>query len=184
MKKRYLIVLSLITTLVMLTGAFSVMAQDDTTTPPAFPGRGFGMRGGNNMGWGNRGWGGPAEGSMINVVAEKLDMTIEELWAEFQAGKTMAELVEEKGLEMQDITDAFLSNRAEYLATQVEAGYLTQEQADAMQALMSANMETHLSADGTGFYAGNYGFGPGGRMGQRGGRMGQHGGRGFGFPWQ
>ncbi len=175
MKKRYLIALSLITVLVMVAGAFSVMAQDDTTdptTPQTFFGRGFGMRGGM------MGWGGPAEGSMMSIVAEKLDMTIQELWAEFQAGKTLTDLVAEKGLEMQDIVDAVLSSHAEFLAAQVEAGNLTQAQADAMQAMMSANIEANLSAGGTG-------FGPGGCIGLGGsgfggGRMGR-GGRG---NWQ
>ena len=68
-------------------------------------------------------------GSGNEFLAEQLGMTADELQAELEAGKTIAELAEEKGVDLQ-------ANRVEAMKEQiqqaVEDGRMTQEQADWM----------------------------------------------------
>ena len=91
---------------------------------PGMMGFGRGKRGcfGNRMG----GWVGSEN---HDVLAEQLGMTADELQAELQAGKTITELAEEKGVDLQ-------ANRIEAMKEQiqqaVEDGRMTQEQADWM----------------------------------------------------
>ena len=60
-------------------------------------------------------------------LAEALGMTVEELQAELEAGKTIAEIAEEQGI---DLGAFALEQAAERLAQAVEDGKLTQEEAD------------------------------------------------------
>jgi len=91
---------------------------------PGMMGFGRGKKGcfGNRMG----GWVGSEN---HDVLAEQLGMTADELQAELEAGKTIAELAEEKGVDLQ-------ANRVEAMKEQiqqaVEDGRMTQEQADWM----------------------------------------------------
>ncbi|HXV44447.1 MAG TPA: hypothetical protein VEC96_15390, partial [Anaerolineae bacterium] len=59
-------------------------------------GPGAGMGGGRMMGMGGR-WGGP-ENAVLPIVAEELGMTPDELLAELQAGKTIADVAAEKNV--------------------------------------------------------------------------------------
>lgn len=81
------------------------------------------------MGRMGRGPGG--ESVLLTVAAEKLGMTSDELMTALRDGKTIAGLAEEKGVDTQVITDAYLAQWKEKLDTQVAAGTLTQEEADA-----------------------------------------------------
>ena len=91
-------------------------------------------------------------------LAEQLDMTVDELQAELKAGKTVAELAEEKGV---DLDAARVDAMKERIEQAVEDGTLSQEQAD----WMLQGLEQ--------------GFMPGGRgFGGRGGHFG-----GFRGPW-
>lgn len=98
--------------------------------PGPFHGRGPGFGGPMGMGFP---MGGP-EYSLIAVAAEQLGMEPTELVTELQAGRTVAELAEERGVALQTIVDAFVAPRAERLAGLVAEGRLTQEQADEMRA--------------------------------------------------
>jgi len=109
---------------------------------PGF-GRGPGFAAGPMFGAGPR-WGGP-EHSLIAVAAEQLGMERAELITELQSGKTVAQVAEEKGVALQTIVDAFLAPRAEQLTEMVNNGQLTQEQADALLAMMTANVTEHLT---------------------------------------
>jgi hypothetical protein len=102
----------------------------------------FGM--GPGGGHGMFGWGGP-QNSPIAIAAEKLGMTREELIAELQAGKTVADVAKEKDVALETIVEAIMAPRAERLAQLVTDGKLTQEQADTMLATMRANITTRLS---------------------------------------
>ena len=82
-------------------------------------------------------WGGP-EQSMVVVAAEALDMEQADLVAELQSGKTLAEVAEANNVDVQDLVDAFLAPRAEFIAQAVADGKITQADADAMQARMQA----------------------------------------------
>ena len=82
-------------------------------------------------------WGG-AEHSMVAVAAETLDMEQADLVAELQSGKTLAEVAEANNVAVQDLVDAFLAPRAEFIAQAVADSKITQADADAMQARMQA----------------------------------------------
>jgi hypothetical protein len=71
-------------------------------------------------------------GQLVPVAAEELDMTVRELMAELQDGKSIADVAEEAGVDPQTITDAFLAQLTEKLDASVEEGRITQKQADWM----------------------------------------------------
>jgi len=77
----------------------------------------------------------PGKGGMANeAIAEALGLTQEELQAELEAGKTLAEVAEEQGVELQDLRDAAEADREQArrdaIAQAVKDGDMTQEQAD------------------------------------------------------
>jgi len=84
--------------------------------------------------------------SLVAVAAEKLDMTIPELRDALEDGQTIADLAQEKGVELQDIADAWLAERAEILSQAVADGRITQEQADEMLEHMEEEVLEHLRA--------------------------------------
>ncbi len=108
--------------------------------------------------------------TMYDEVAETLGLTPEELFSELHDGKTLAEIAEEQGVEMEAVRDAMEAAREELMEQAihqaVENGRMTQEQADWL-----------LEGLEQGFLPGGRGFGRG-----RGGRRG-HGGRGGGMGW-
>ena len=118
-----------------LSGAAVVFAQDST---PPIP---FGRHGGNR-GFGGRGMMGGFAGAssgqwtMFDTAAETLGLTPEELFAELRAGKSMDELAEEQGVELDALHETVNADRAEVrreaIEQAVEDGSLTQEQADWM----------------------------------------------------
>jgi len=77
----------------------------------------FGGRTGRWMGSGNE------------FLAEQLGLTVDELQAELEAGKTIAELAEEKGIDLQATRVEAMRERIQQA---VEDGRMTQEQADWM----------------------------------------------------
>lgn len=183
----------------LIAGTGFVAAQ--TTTPPApqtatpqAPWRPGWMMGGM-MGWGGFRWAGP-QNSLIAIAAETLGLTPQDLIAELEAGKTIAEVAEEQGVALETIVDAFLAPRAEALQAAVEAGRMTQEQADALLAQIREHVRTRLTATWT-F---RLGYGPGfmdengngicdpmeygtGRFGPNGGRFGPMGRGMMGRGW-
>ena len=70
--------------------------------------------------------------SLIGVAAEKLDMSVEDLFAELQDDKSIADVASEKGVDPQDIIDTYLAELGETLKQAVEEGKMTQNQADWM----------------------------------------------------
>jgi hypothetical protein len=155
-----------------------VLALGVTAVSAAWPGRGGDVPPGIPAMPGMR-----AGDPMLTVVAEQLDMEVADLVTELQAGKTIAQLAEEKGVATDAIVEAFVAAHAEQLAQAVEAGYLTQAQADAHLALLKADAEALLNRSfegipgfgmgrggfgmmGPGGMRGRGGFGPGGWWGQ------------------
>lgn len=133
-------------------------------------------RRGHKMG----GWMGGPENSLISVAAEQLGLTVEDLLAELQDGKTIADVAGQHGVGAQTIADGFITIRTEKLDEAVAEGRITQEQADEMLAHMTEEVADHLNEP---FHEGH---GPGGcrdelhggfwRGGHRGGGMGRFGG--------
>ncbi|WP_214828721.1 hypothetical protein [Exiguobacterium algae] len=68
------------------------------------------------------------------ALIEALGLTEEEVETARENGQSLPELAEEKGISVEDFIAAIMSSHEEKLATAVEDGNLTQEQADAILA--------------------------------------------------
>jgi lipoate-protein ligase A len=108
--------------------------------------QGFGRRGGMERGLmgPHMGFMGHGETSLVGVAAEALDMSVEDLHAELKDGKTIAEVAEEKGVDPQEIIDAYLGQLEENLAEAVEEGKITQNMADWMLEQAMENVPDQL----------------------------------------
>jgi transposase len=137
MKKKLLIgagVALIVLLLAGLGGAAFVFAQEPTSPIPfGWHGGGRGMGG---FGRGGFGWVGGGQWTMFDTAAEALGLTPEELFAELHAGKSLHEIAEAKGVDVQTVYDAMNAARGEAmqqaLQQAVEDGRITQEQADQM----------------------------------------------------
>jgi len=123
---------------IALAGAGLAFAQGPTSPAP-----GYGCCGG----WGMRGgWGGWHGMGLIDALAELSGLEPTELYAEMQEGKTLLEVAQAHGISAEGLVEAALASRAEVLQQRIEAGYLTQEQADWMLEHMEEEMLEHLEA--------------------------------------
>ncbi len=113
---------------------------------------------------------GPNSEAALEAAADALGMTADELSTQLWGGKTLAELADEAGVDLQDVRDAVEAAQVEAVRAAiqqaVEDGRLTQAQADWL-----------LQGLENGYWSG-HGFGPGFGMG----RGGFFGSRGFGGP--
>lgn len=119
-----------------------------TPTPGANPnpwGRG-GMMGGRMGG----GWGGMMDVGFEDEVLALLGMTKEQLIAERQAGKSLAQIAEAKGVSEQRLIDTILAAKRADLDALVAQGKLTQAQADAMYQNMQQTAPQMIDSTGTG----------------------------------
>lgn len=109
----------------------------DETTVPQWGGRGGMMRGGSMMGGmmngQNGGTYGPMHEYMITALSEGLGMTAEELQARIDDGETPYQVAQSQGLSDEQIATLFDEAHDQALQAAVEAGVLTQEQADQME---------------------------------------------------
>ena len=159
MKKRFLILAgaALIVVLLATNVVVPAFAQEETPLSEA-P---CGGRGGGFL---------PGGGSWarFDVVAEALGLTPEEFFAEMHAGKTLEEIAEEQGVEMEAVREALQTARVEAMqeriAQAVEDGSMTQEQAD----WMLEGIEQGFLPMGRGFDSG-HGMRGGSGHGMRGG---------------
>lgn len=106
------------------------------------------------------GRGGPAgadRGASLSTIAAALNITEAELQSALQSGQTVADLATEKGIALQTIVDALITEQKSRLQQAVADGRLTQAQADAKLATLQSQLPTQLS---TVFTAG---MRPGGR---------------------
>jgi hypothetical protein len=132
----------LVTLLVIgVIGATNAYAQGSTDILP----HGRGPGGGRGLG---------LEG--LQVAAEALDMTTDELINELRSGKTLEELANEAGVDIQAVQDAIQAAHEEQLRARIEQavseGAMTQEKAD----WLLEGLEKGF-LDGPGF---GFGFGP------------------------
>ncbi len=77
-------------------------------------------------------------------IAELLGITAEELRAELDAGNTLAEIAASYDVTIDELVEAIVAPQAERLAAAVEAGNLTQEQADYLLADMTEHTTWQL----------------------------------------
>ena len=112
---------------------------------------------------------GPNSQAALEAAADALGMTADELSTQLWGGKTLAELADEAGVDLQDVRDAVEAAQVEAvraaITQAVENGSLTQAQADWL-----------LQGLDNGYWGGGFGFGHGFGMG----RGGLFGPRGFG----
>lgn len=115
---------------------------------------------------GGRGWFGWDGGSwtVFHTIAEALGLTPNELFTEsHDEGKSVSEIAEERGVDLDAVQDAVDASRAEAqreaIEQAVEDGSMTQEQADWLLEGMEKGF--HLGGRGMG-RGGHMGMGPGG----------------------
>jgi uncharacterized membrane protein len=166
MAKKRLVLLGGVALIVVLVaslaGATFVFADEPTPTPEApfgSRGRGFGL-------WGSS-W------TVFDTAAEALGLTPEEFFTELHAGKTLAEIAEAQGVELEAVQEAMNIARAEAMKEAIEQaledGYITQEQAD----WLVEGLEQGFFPTGRGFGFGGMrgGFGHSSRMKSGSGRI-------------
>ena len=128
-------------------GTTTVFA-DDSNPPLPFGERGPGGPGGPRGGRG-------LDGAALEALAGVLDMSTDDLSVALEGGKTLQELADEAGVDIQEIHDALSAVRVESMreriAQALEDGSITQEHADWLLEGLDKGF-----LDGPGF-----GFGPG-----------------------
>lgn len=113
-----------------LAGATAVLAQDPT--PPAEADLPGGMMGPGRDGF----WfGGPGhDWTAFDAAADALGLTPVELFTELHSGKTLAEIADEQGVDLETVQEAVRAARVEAMRARiqqaVEDGTMSQEEAD------------------------------------------------------
>ncbi len=106
---------------------------DGTLPEGGRDGKGGGMGRGNGAD-GKGGGMGRGNGADGTVVAEALGITTDELRTAFKDGKSIKDIAEEQGVDIQTVTDAMVASAQAKLDEAVTAGRLTQDEADAKKA--------------------------------------------------
>ncbi len=88
---------------------------------------------------------GAGNSSMLEVLAQELGLTVDEVIAELQTGIRIAELAAGHGVQAQDIVSALLAEREAWLLEAVAAGRITQERSDLMMSQMEEMIEDHVN---------------------------------------
>lgn len=127
---------------VLAVGAVTVLAQDNGNQPWS-PGGMMGQGGhGMMMGMGSGMMGYDDMSPMLGAVAIALGIDQQTLVSELQSGKTIAELAQENGVDLTTISAALQSAMADHMKSLVDAGVLTQEQADRHLSYMQEHWDT------------------------------------------
>jgi uncharacterized protein (DUF433 family) len=108
-----------------------------------------GMMGGQMMG--GMLMGGRFDFGHLDTIAEALGLESDALQEALQDGQTIAEIAEEQGVALEDVTAAVIAAVQTELAAEVEDGDITQAQADAHLAMAQANLEACFNGDMSGF---------------------------------
>ena len=141
MKK--LIVLASLVGIVVLAFGVVDLARAQSETPPPFPnsGYGYGRMGGRGGYGGMRG--GLSDGetglyheTMVETFADELGLTVAQIQDRLEAGETMGQIAESEGVSAEEFGDIMQHARTKMLEQAVEAGTITQEQADAIGSRM------------------------------------------------
>ena len=134
-----------------------------------------------SAGVGGRGFGANGIGvqnSLVAIAAKDLNVSVTDLVAQLQGGKSIADVAKEKSVSTDTIVNDFVAAHQTQLKSAVDAKQLTQTEADAMLALAKAHAQAQLTRQFTAqafasrpFGMQNMpmmrgGFGGGGMMGQ------------------
>src|SRR4051812_48182087 len=87
------------------------------------------------------GRGGFGHGAGLDAAASVIGITADELHTQLEAGKTLAQIAESKGISQDTLVDKLVAAEKAELAAAVKSGKLTQAQADDM----SANLKTRIT---------------------------------------
>lgn len=104
------------------------------------------------------------KGLALDVAAQALGMSEQDLRAQLRAGKSVADVAKDKGVALDKVTGALQKAAEDRLAQAVEDGRLTQAQADEEKAELSQKIADGVQRKGVGPGKG-HGWGPGGRPG-------------------
>jgi gas vesicle protein len=84
-------------------------------------------------------------GEHLEAAATALGMTADELRTELKAGKTIAQVATDQGVDVQDVIDALVAEVKEHLDEEVASGEHTQEEADAKLAEATARITDRVN---------------------------------------
>jgi len=98
-------------------------------------------------------------GMMSDVVAKLLGMSQEQIQTEREAGKSVAEIAQEKNINEQTLIGSMLEARKQNLQEAVSNGYLTQKQADERLEWMNERIKGQAENGGGRFGHGGCGGG-------------------------
>lgn len=174
--KKVLIVVSIVLVALVIFGAGFAFSQYQQVSAAGLL-QGYGPGGGM---MGGRGGYGPMHQYIEQALADKLGMTVAQIEEQFAAGKSMYQIVLDKGIAEKDVPALLTEVHKTAFAKAVADGVLTQAQADFMLQRMSANGFNYANCPmgaGYGPQGGN-----GGRRGGYGGMMGSGGMMG-GWRW-
>ncbi|MBB6444955.1 hypothetical protein [Bacillus benzoevorans] len=105
---------------------------------------------GSRAGRGMMGMGKYFSGTMSEVVAKELGLTVEELHAARSEGKSIAAIAEEKGIAVDTLISKMMEARKAELNQLVKDRKITEEQMNLMLENMDANMKTAIERESTG----------------------------------
>lgn len=102
---------------------------------------------GGAMGSGGGMMGQSFAGTMPAVIADALGMTVDELQAARQDGKSVADIAADKGVKEKDLLTSMMQSRKAELEKLVKDGTMTQEQMDQMLKNMESMMKIAIQRD-------------------------------------
>ncbi len=169
MKKKILVVAVMLGVLAAFgIGATATFAQSPTPTPTTpgtqNPAPSWGVRGGRN-GLGGIGYESGWYTKTQEILAKDLGLTVDQLYTELRAGKTVAQLASAKNVTRMTLHNDLQIAHKDYYKQLVKDGKLTQAQADALTAMLDAQDKV-MQAFGLQprEFDGGFGFGERGAM--------------------
>ena len=144
-------------------GAAGATALLDEQTPAQWACPGFGAWSGGTYN--------PANNPTFQKLAEKLGTTTDALASDLKAGKSLADIAKSKNIDLNSLVDIMDAPMDEMMKVMVDNGFMTKEQADAMDQWREAREKAGLEQNG--YFGGAMGpgmmggFGRGGMMGPR-----------------
>jgi hypothetical protein len=158
MKKFLTIAVTLVTGIligsVLVGAAFAAAPAPQGTPTPFVPGSGQGRGGMMGRGGMVGGWMG-SEMGMEQEVLDLLHMTSEQVAVERQAGKSLVQIAQAKGVTEQQLVNTILAAKRADLDKLVRDGKLTQAQADLMYTNMQQTVAQAVNRTGVGSMRGN-----------------------------
>jgi hypothetical protein len=112
----------------------------------------------------------------VGVLAKLTGLKIDDIVAQRQAGKSLADIAKSKDVTVDKLADEVIAARKAALDVRVKQGVITQEQEDAILKAMRERMTQRFESNAAGNCGGGRGgAGGGGRGGFGGGMMGGYG---------